>query len=96
MESNIRDTDFIARFSGEKFVILLSNTDKNSALFLVDQWREVIAKTECNMNGTVVPITISIGLTEFIENDTEETTFERADKALHEAKNKGRNLCSVL
>jgi diguanylate cyclase len=96
LESNIRDTDFIARFSGEKFVILLSNTDKNSALFLVDQWREVIAKTECNMNGTVVPITISSGLTEFIENDTEETTFERADKALHEAKNKGRNLCSVL
>jgi diguanylate cyclase len=91
-----RDTDFIARFGGEEFVMLLPNTDKNSALFLVNQLRELIEKTGFNANGKAVPITISCGLTEFLDDDIEESFFERADKALYESKHQGRNRCSVL
>jgi diguanylate cyclase len=43
-----------------------------------------------------VAITISCGVTEFIQNDTDETAFERADQALYQAKQEGRNRCCLL
>jgi diguanylate cyclase len=96
LQDHTRDTDFIARFGGEEFVMLLPNTDKESALVLIEQLREIIQTTGFNANGKAVPITISCGLTDFLEGDTEDSLFERADKALYEAKNQGRNRCNVL
>lgn len=96
LESHIRDTDFIARFGGEEFVMLLPNTDKEASLILVNQLREIIESTGFNANGKAVPITISCGLTDFLDDDTEESFFERADKGLYESKNQGRNRCTVL
>ena len=96
LQEHTRDTDFIGRFGGEEFVMLLSSTSKEAGLGLADQLRELISKTGFNANGKSVPITISCGITEINEDDTEETLFERADKALYEAKNKGRNQCCVL
>ncbi|MGB4499409.1 MAG: GGDEF domain-containing protein, partial [Methylococcaceae bacterium] len=96
LQDHTRDTDFIARFGGEEFVMLLPNTDKESALILIEQLREIIQTTGFNANGKAVPITISCGLTDFLEEDTEDSLFERADKALYEAKNQGRNRCNVL
>jgi diguanylate cyclase len=96
LQDHTRDTDFIARFGGEEFVMLLPNTDKESAFNLIEQLREVIQTTGFNANGKAVPITISCGLTDFLEEDTEDSLFERADKALYEAKNQGRNRCNLL
>jgi diguanylate cyclase len=96
LQDHTRDTDFIARFGGEEFVMLLPNTDKESALVLIEQLREIIQTTGFNANGKAVPITISCGLTDFLEEDTEDSLFERADKALYEAKNQGRNRCNLL
>lgn len=96
LQEHTRDTDFIARFGGEEFVMLLPNTNREAGLFLAEQVRELIQTTGFNANGKAVPITISCGLTEFTDEDTEDSVFERADKALYEAKNKGRNQCSVL
>ncbi|MDD5227368.1 MAG: GGDEF domain-containing protein [Methylococcales bacterium] len=93
LQESTRDTDFIARFGGEEFVMLLPNTDSTLASNLVEDLRELIANTGFNANGKAVPITVSFGLTEFTENDTEDSFFERADKALYGAKNQGRNRC---
>jgi diguanylate cyclase len=93
LQEHTRDTDFIARFGGEEFVMLLPNTDKEAALFLAEQLRQLIETTGFNANGKAVPITISCGLTEINKDDTDETLFERADKALYEAKHNGRNQC---
>ncbi|MEI7839561.1 MAG: GGDEF domain-containing protein [Methylococcaceae bacterium] len=95
LQEHTRDTDFIARFGGEEFVMLLPNTTKDVALTLIDELREIIANTGFNSNGKVVPITISCGLTEVTEEDTEDSLFERADKVLYEAKNTGRNRCCI-
>jgi diguanylate cyclase len=95
LQESTRDTDFIARFGGEEFVMLLPNTDATLASSLVEDLRELIANTGFNANGKAVPITVSCGLTEFVEDDTDDSFFERADKALYEAKNTGRNRCSV-
>lgn len=95
LHDHTRDTDFIARFGGEEFVMLLPNTSKDAALFLVEQLRELIQTTGFNSNGQAVPVTISCGLTELLDDDTEDSFFERADKALYEAKHNGRNQCVV-
>jgi diguanylate cyclase len=76
--------------------MLLPNTDSQSALERANQLRQVIEKTGFNASGTSVAITISCGITEFIPDDTDETAFERADQALYQAKQQGRNRCNVL
>lgn len=93
LQTHTRDTDFIARFGGEEFVMLLPNTSKDAALNLANELRELIAQTGFHANGKSVPIRVSCGLTEFKDDDSEEGFFERADKALYEAKNQGRNRC---
>lgn len=91
-----RTTDFLSRFGGEEFTMLLPNTDGASALILANQLRKIIEKTGFNAGGVSVRITVSSGVTEFIEGDTDEMAFERADQALYQAKEQGRNRCCFL
>jgi diguanylate cyclase len=96
LSDHSRATDFISRFGGEEFTMLLPNTNSQSALILADQLRQTIEKTGFNASGVSVDITISCGITEFTSNDTDETAFERADLALYQAKEQGRNRCFIL
>jgi len=96
LSDHSRATDFISRFGGEEFTMLLPNTDSKSALILANQLRQTIEKTGFNASGASVAITISCGITEFTPNDTDESAFERADQALYQAKQQGRNRCCVL
>jgi diguanylate cyclase len=89
--NNCRDTDFVARYGGEEFVMLLPNTDIDGAPVIAESIRKIISKSGFNANGKAINITISCGISEFSENDTHEVVFERADKALYEAKQQGRN-----
>ncbi|MCK5120890.1 MAG: diguanylate cyclase, partial [Methylococcales bacterium] len=95
LSNHCRETDFVSRFGGEEFTMLLSDTDVQSALLAADKLRNVIEKTAFNSNGKKISITISCGITQFTKDDTGESAFNRADKALYEAKNKGRNQCVV-
>jgi diguanylate cyclase len=96
LSDHSRATDFLSRFGGEEFTMLLPNTDRNSALILANQLRQTIVGTGFNSSGTSVAITISCGITQFIEHDTDESAFERADQALYQAKEQGRNRCCIL
>jgi len=96
LSENCRTTDFISRFGGEEFTMLLPNTDGQSALILANQLRRTIEKTGFNASGASVDITISCGVTEFLPDDTDESAFERADQALYQAKEEGRNRCCML
>ena len=84
-----RESDVFARYGGEEFIILAQMTDKQSAYILYQRIKEAIEKHEFNRVKT---ITFSAGITEFdIENDTADTVLARADKALYEAKENGRD-----
>ncbi|MFZ2404690.1 MAG: GGDEF domain-containing protein [Methylobacter sp.] len=96
LSDHSRTTDFISRFGGEEFTMLLPNTDIKAALVVANQLRKIIEKTGFNASGASVAITISCGITEFTDNDTDETAFDRADQALYQAKEQGRNRCCVL
>jgi len=96
LSSRIRESDFIARFGGEEFVILLPETGIVNATRAMNKIRSEISKLEITHDGQVVPITMSFGISEFDQNDTTQLVFERADKALYRAKEKGRNLVCCL
>lgn len=95
LSAHSRETDFISRFGGEEFTMLLPNTNKESALILANQLRATIEKTGFNSSGNAVVVTISCGIAEFSPGDNDESVFERADKALYQAKQQGRNQCCI-
>lgn len=96
LSEHCRETDFIARFGGEEFVMLLPETDGNAALMVVDKLRAIVEKSSFIANRTRVSITLSCGLTQYTDMDTPESLFVRADSALYQAKQGGRNICVLV
>ena len=92
VRENIRKIDYFVRWGGEEFMIISSETNLNEAYVLAERIRETIESYIFEDNGKV---TISLGVTEFKENDTEDSLTKRADNAMYEAKKKGRNRVEV-
>lgn len=91
LQSALRDTDFIARFGGEEFVVLLPNINPDKFQKPLETLRQTIKSIPFRFRDAKVEITISIGATLFKEGDNPSDVFERADKALYHAKNTGRD-----
>lgn len=91
LQKNLRNSDFIARFGGEEFVILMPETTAEEAKVVAEKLRKKIESSPFNFKKEPVQITISFGLSEFCLNDTADEVFKRADKALYRAKDEGRN-----
>ena len=87
----LRSTDMLFRYGGEEFVVLLPGVDKDGAILAAERLRSIIEKHVFTSRKGTVPVTISIGTTSLIQEDTAKTMIERADKALYSAKNSGRN-----
>ena len=88
---NIREVDFFARYGGEEFVVLLPETELEQAKIVAENLRRQIEVCKFHYAKEPVVITISCGLSEFGQDDTIDSVFNRADKALYSAKENGRN-----
>lgn len=95
LASGLRQTDFVCRYGGEEFVMLLPGADKEAALKVANILRLKIENCKFNSKGRPINITISCGISEFGDGDSPDAVFERADTALYKAKNLGRNQCVV-
>jgi diguanylate cyclase (GGDEF)-like protein len=93
VSSNIRKTDIFARWGGEEFVLLLPETDIETAQHTAEKLRIATEKHEFSYIGKM---TASFGVTQFIDADDEITFIKRADDALYSAKKNGRNRVEVL
>ena len=91
LAKRLRKTDFIARFGGEEFVVLLPATPLEGAEQLLETLRAAIEACPFHFKGERLVITLSGGLTGFANGDSLEQAFERADQALYQAKGSGRN-----
>ena len=91
LAKRLRKTDFIARFGGEEFVVLLPATPLEGAEQLLETLRAAIEACPFHFKGERLVITLSGGLTGFASGDSLEQAFERADQALYQAKGSGRN-----
>ena len=94
-EETIRLSDQIFRFGGEEFVVLLPETAIGGVKRLAERIRRNIEalKTECE--GSKIKMTASLGIATLNNGEDEEGFFSRADKALYQAKNDGRNCTRV-
>lgn len=88
---NSRATDLVCRYGGEEFVILLTETNLHAAHTIAERLRLGIMKTSFHTDAGETTITSSIGVAEAGKTDSLERLMERADAALYQAKNMGRN-----
>jgi len=87
-----RTIDVPARLGGEEFAILLSGADQNDTLIMAERLRAQVAAMVVDHEAGPVQITVSIGATYVLPNDKNgEAALHRADAALYEAKDGGRN-----
>ena len=88
----LRETDLVARIGGEEYVILMPEASGERAAETADRLRKTIAAATIPADGSSFSITASFGVTEWSpEDDSIETTLARADSALYDAKQAGRN-----
>ena len=84
----IRKTDFLNRVGGEEFAIILPNTNKAQAVFVAEKVRKAL---EDNQHFKVGQVTGSFGVAERMKAESLRSWYKRADNALYQAKNTGRN-----
>lgn len=91
LRKRLRGADFIARFGGEEFVLLLPATPPAVGAKLLETLRAAIEACPFHFKGERVTITISMGLASFRAGEHSDLVLKRADQALYRAKNAGRN-----
>ena len=91
LAKRLRKTDFIARFGGEEFVLLIPSTPLEGGQQLLQTLLDGVEECPFHFRGERVTITLSAGLTAFASEETSSEIFERADQALYRAKGAGRN-----
>ena len=88
----LRRADIAARYGGEEFVILLPETELPGATQIADRLRQLVADTViANDQKPPISVTISIGVASLEPDESGDELLIRADKAMYQAKNNGRN-----
>ena len=95
LRKRLRPTDFIARFGGEEFVLLIPDTALPMGLKLVEKLRAAIEACPFHFKGEPVTVTVSVGISAFKSGERCEQVLKRADQALYRAKDAGRNRIEV-
>ncbi|MFZ6749329.1 sensor domain-containing diguanylate cyclase [Undibacterium sp. Ren11W] len=92
---SLRESDVICRWGGEEFVILLKNCTLEKATAIAENLRLTIANNDfsrtTDLARTRLTITVSMGVALCKDKEDEDSVFERADVALYQAKENGRN-----
>jgi diguanylate cyclase (GGDEF)-like protein len=91
----VRDFDFVGRFGGEEFLLVLENTSLHTARQVAERVRRRVAGGALHCRDAEVAMTISQGLTEARAGDDPVALIDRADRALYRAKQSGRD-CVVV
>ncbi|GEM_PF-2081683 len=94
LRRNLREVDTVARFGGEEFVVLLTDTDRQSALHVGEKLRRIVEHESFlkPQDGITHPITISIGIAVAPDDAKQvDDLVDHADIALYDAKDSGRN-----
>ncbi|PHS71441.1 MAG: GGDEF domain-containing protein [Methylophaga sp.] len=89
--NTMRTSDIAFRFGGEEFTLILSNTDVEAARLVAERIRVAVSQLTCNDGKRTFGFTISLGISQFKHGENCAELFDRADKALYQAKKQGRN-----
>jgi len=95
IKASLRGSDFLARFGGDEYALILLKTDAAAAKEVAWKLCEEVRGSRFLLDDATLSMTLSIGVAEASGNDTEESLLERADAALYRAKAAGRNGVTV-
>ena len=97
MKETVKGRDLIARIGGEEFAIILPDTPFKGAMMLANDLRHIFEGLDLKKKSTgesLGKITLSFGVTKYIQDESPEQFIQRADEALYQSKNTGRNRVS--
>jgi len=93
----LRESDFLARWGGDEFVIVCPGTELESAAAVAERIRKALQNTRFLYQKQEIGLTVSIGVTQAQPGDqTQEVMFNRVDNAMYQAKKKGRNMVALV
>jgi diguanylate cyclase len=98
LKKMVKGKDLVARYGGDEFSVILEDTPESGAFTLAESIRKEIEKSKLKRTATGERLgshTVSIGLASIQTGDDKESLVDRADKALYEAKNSGRNMVKI-
>ena len=95
---SLRPSDMPVRYGGEEFTVFLPGTTIKNAKIIAERIRNNMENMSISLpDGNILQVTVSIGFAERIDDDTVSSLIDRADKALYQAKQNGRNrVCQNL
>ncbi len=92
IQSQLRQTDIVARYGGDEFVVVLPETPSNGAVGVAERIRKSIQSSPLTTRDKKVALTVSIGIAGYPNQGHDlDTVVERADHAMYASKNAGKN-----
>ena len=93
LKQQFRPSDFLVRFGGDEFAVLLPGVDKDEAIAVADRVRESVSgSTQSSSDSLIqVPVNVSMGVAQLAEDGSYDSLLRDADAALYRAKHAGRN-----
>lgn len=95
LRESCRNQDFVSRWGGEEFLILLPNTDIQGGAIAAEKIRQKISEQPFEINDQKLVITVSIGIAAYVEGLSIDDCIKQADSAMYQAKREGRNRVAV-
>jgi diguanylate cyclase (GGDEF)-like protein len=92
IKAALRESDIVCRWGGEEFLVVLKGTIADQGRPLAEKIRSAVETGTFRHGETIVSVTVSLGVATYVNGETPDQLIARADKALYEAKNRGRNL----
>lgn len=96
LQQRLRRSDIIGRCGGEEFGIIMPDCDEDNARLIIESMRQQFADLAFHVDQHHIKVTFSAGLTTLAKYDNVDEAIKEADKALYEAKSKGRNRLIVV
>ena len=98
LQQEIRESDHVARYGGEEFAIILPDTQVQEAYIVAERIRKTIDSLSIKYEDNLIHFTMSFGIASFQteERIASDKLIKRADTALYQAKEQGRNQCCVF
>ncbi|MNR27970.1 Diguanylate cyclase DosC [compost metagenome] len=95
LKSSLRNIDMVFRYGGEEFLVLLSNTSRESAAMVGERLRQAVLELQYLVEGQAIDLTVSIGCASLQPGEPVDSLLTRADDALYVSKREGRNRLSM-
>ncbi|RMF41541.1 MAG: diguanylate cyclase [Anaerolineae bacterium] len=95
LKHNVRGSDFVGRWGGEEFIVILLDVDKGQLQSIAEKLRTLIAHSALRVPRGMIRVTTSIGATLLRTSDTLESIIQRADALMYQSKQGGRNRVTI-